>query len=236
MKLAVMQPYFFPYLGYFQLVKAVDTFVFFDDVNFIKRGWIHRNQVLQQAEPQLFSIPLSKASQNRKIYEIGLADFDKWRGEFLKMLEHSYKKAPFFQDVYAWLSRFLHAKSYETISDLAIESVRETMAYLQVEANFLKSSEIPYRKEDGTPAQEKIFSICQMLGADTYINPKNGVELYQKEGFTSRNMDLYFIGMNPIHYQQFKKDAFVPYLSMLDVLMFNDPETIRGYLDQYTLN
>ena len=236
MKIAVMQPYFFPYLGYFQLVNAVDTFVFFDDVHFIKRGWIHRNNVLQQGAAHLFSIPLSKASQNRRIYEIGLADFTKWRVDFLKMLEHSYKKAPYYPQVSEFISAFLHAKDYETISDLAIGSVAETMRYLGVERKFLKSSELPYRKEEGTPAQDKILSICDMLGADTYINPKNGVDLYEKEGFTSRNMELFFIGMNPINYTQLRKDEYVPYLSMLDVLMFNDTETNRGYLDQYTLN
>jgi hypothetical protein len=235
MTIAVMQPYFFPYLGYFQLVKAVDRFVFFDDVNFIKKGWIHRNQVLLQGAGHLFSIPLAKASQNRKIREIELADFAKWREDFLRLIEHSYKKAPHYPEVYAWLSGFLHAKTYETISELAIGSVRETMDYLGIEKAFLKSSELPYRKEDGTPAQDKIFSICGLLDADTYINPKNGIDLYDKQAFTDRNMRLFFINMKPVSYPQLKKDGFVPYLSMLDVLMFNTPAEARQMLDAYEL-
>lgn len=236
MKVAVMQPYFFPYLGYYQLVKAVDTFVFFDDVNFIKRGWINRNQVLQQNHGYLFSVPLSKVSQNQKIKDTELCEFNKWRGDFLKLIEHNYRKAPYFPQVHPWLSDFLQCESYKTISELAIGSVRATMKYLGIEKSYLKSSELPYRKEDGTPAQEKILSICELLGANTYINPKNGVALYQREGFSSKNIDLNFINMQPVEYCQFKKEQFVPYLSMIDVLMFNDPEAIKNYLDQYTLN
>src|SRR5437016_5023773 len=102
MTVAIMQPYFFPYLGYFQLVNAVDTFVFFDDVNFINKGWINRNQVLQQNTPLRFTVPLLKASQNRKINEIELSDFPAWRKQFLRSIEMNYKRAPFFDIVFKW--------------------------------------------------------------------------------------------------------------------------------------
>jgi len=236
MKVAVMQPYFFPYLGYYQLVKAVDTFVFFDDVNFIKRGWINRNQLLEKNHGYLFSVPLSKVSQNQKIKDTELCEFIKWRQDFLKVIEHNYKKAPFFKQVHPWLADFLQSESYQTISELAIGSVQATMKYLGIEKSYLKSSELPYCKDQGTPAQDKILSICELLGANTYINPRNGGPLYQKEGFSSKKIDLSFLCMNEVEYSQFSPESFVPYLSMIDVLMFNDPETIKQYLDQYTLN
>ena len=122
MNLAVMQPYIFPYLGYYQLVNAVDTFVFFDDVNFINKGWINRNNILQQNQALRFTIPLMKASQNRLINEIELSDYGKWRGDFLKTIEMNYKKASHFTLIYEWLNSFL-GKDYKMIGELAAESV-----------------------------------------------------------------------------------------------------------------
>ncbi len=103
MNIAVMQPYIFPYLGYYQLVHAVDTFVFFDDVNFIMKGWINRNRILQQNEPFKFTVPLIKASQNRLINAIEISDYNRWKSDFLKSIEHSYKKAPEFSSIFPWL-------------------------------------------------------------------------------------------------------------------------------------
>lgn len=235
MKIAVMQPYFFPYLGYFQLVRAVDQFVFFDDVNFIKKGWIHRNQILLHQAAHMFSIPLTKVSQNRKICDIELSDYQQWSKDFLRQLEYSYKKAPQFVNVFSWLATLFNEREYTHISQLAINSVAETFSFLGLEQRFIKSSELPYQREEGTTGQEKILSICKLLGSTTYINPKNGVDLYDNEVFRANNIDLKFIYMSDISYPQFKKDSFVPYLSMLDVLMFNEPSTILEYLNQYTL-
>src|SRR5687768_6232595 len=115
MKLAIMQPYFLPYLGYYQLVNAVDTFVFFDDVNFIKKGWIHRNQVLVNGEAHKFTIPLKDASQNKKIYEVHLSDYAAWRDSFLKIIDFNYKKAPYYENTRELLAKILFQKEYETI-------------------------------------------------------------------------------------------------------------------------
>src|ERR1700743_3529780 len=107
MTIAVMQPYIFPYLGYYQLVNAVDDFIFFDDVNYINKGWINRNRILQNNEDFRFTIPLNKASQNRLINEIEIADFSKWRTDFTRILENNYKKAPQYHFFYPWVKDFL---------------------------------------------------------------------------------------------------------------------------------
>src|SRR5438128_2733650 len=116
-----MQPYLFPYLGYYQLVSAVDTFIFFDDVNYINKGWINRNRLLHQDKPLTFTAPLANASQNRKINEIELSGFPKWRKQFLRTVEMNYRKAPFFDTVFKWLTNFF-SKEFMYISDLACES------------------------------------------------------------------------------------------------------------------
>ncbi len=235
MTLAIMQPYFFPYLGYYQLVNAVDTFVFFDDVNFINKGWINRNQILQQNAPFRFTLPLNNASQNRKINEIEIADFSKWRRDFLKTIEYNYKKAPFFSFTLGWLNEMLFAKDYRLIGDLASDSIRSVASLLHLSAKFDYSGKLNYRTGEEQSGQDKILHICEILGAKKYINPKNGVGLYDRKKFTEKNLELNFINMDEIVYRQFEPDKFVPDLSIIDVLMFNGPEQTRQLLSRYTL-
>jgi hypothetical protein len=236
MRLAIMQPYLFPYLGYFQLVHAVDHFVFFDDVNYINKGWINRNQFLQQNEPFLFTLPLMKASQNRMINEIEISDFPKWRTLFLKQIELNYKKAPFFPGISSWLHDFLYSENFVLVSELAAGSVMSVAHLLGMNTKFSFSSGLQYKNEETQNGQTKILNICELMGADSYVNPKNGVDLYDADRFKEKNISLHFICMDDIVYPQFKSDKFVPYLSMLDVLMFNDIEKTKIHLSQYKLN
>jgi hypothetical protein len=235
MTIAIMQPYVFPYLGYYQLVNAVDRFVFFDDVNFINKGWINRNQILQQSEPFRFTIPLIKASQNRLINEIEIADYEKWKMQFLKLIEFNYKKAPYFSDIYPWLSQFLN-RDYKMIGRLASDSVEAVARLLSLDTEFSYSTDLHYRTAESSDGESKILAICDLLSATKYINPKNGVELYQPSKFQDRNIDLKFIHMDEIVYGQFEKEKFVPYLSIIDVLMFNGTDETRKLLEKYTLN
>lgn len=236
MKVAIMQPYIFPYLGYFQLISAVDEFVFFDDVHFINKGWINRNQLLQQDKPVRFTIPLLKASQNRLINEIQLSEFAKWRKEFLKSVELNYKKAPHFTFIFKWLNNFFFMKDYVHIGDLAAESVKAVSTMLQLSTLFTYSSALNYKNNSDQNGVKKIQEICKILGADKYINPKNGVELYDKKQFVSLDIELNFINMNEVTYTQFKQGLFVPNLSIIDVLMFNNVSEVKQLLVQYELN
>ena len=231
-----MQPYLFPYLGYYQLVHAVDKFIFFDDVNYINKGWINRNQILQQNEAYKFTLPLIKASQNRLINEIEIAGYDKWRRDFLKQIAFNYKKSPCFEPVYAWLSDFLMAKEYTMVSELTADSVRAVADLLKLPTEFGYSSRLEYRNDEALDGEGKILKICELTGADHYINPKNGRELYNEQHFRDRNILLNFINMDEIVYRQFKEGAFVPYLSVIDGLMFNTPEELKDLLSKYTLN
>ena len=234
MTIAVMQPYVFPYLGYYQLAAAVDSFVFFDDVNYIMKGWINRNRILQQKEPFKFSIPLNKASQNRLINEIEIADYGKWKDSFIKLLEYNYKKAPYFSFTSQWMKQFLDTKDYRMISDLAMDSVSELCGLFKLETSFLRSSAIDYRTEGEQGGQAKIMAICKLLGAGMYVNPKNGMDMYDNATFADNNVALKFIIMDDIQYPQFDND-FHPALSIVDVMMFNDLATIKEMLKKFTL-
>lgn len=231
-----MQPYFFPYLGYYQLLQAADSFVFFDDVNYINKGWINRNNMLQKDKPLLFTVPLLKASQNKLINEIELLDFEKWKGGFLKQVQHNYTKAPFFKNIFPWLNKIFDNQPYTNISQLAIASVRGVASLLTLDVEFRQSSAINYNREGTTNGQDKILDICSALNATHYINAINGKCLYNSEDFVAKDVQLSFIQMHDISYPQWNNTTFVPYLSIIDVLMFNGPENTKKLLQLYSLN
>lgn len=234
MKVAVMQPYIFPYLGYFQLINAVDTFVFYDDVNFIKQGWINRNKILINGQENLFTIPIKKASSFELINQTELHPviYKKWKNKFLKGLEQSYKKAPFFSDIFPVIEN-LFDKNYNTISDLSMVSIKIFANYLVLETKFEISSEkfSDTRELDRT---KRLQIINKSLQASTYINAIGGRELYNKEDFKQDNIDLKFLKPELKAYKQFDNN-FISGLSIIDVLMFNSKEEVRAMCDNYTL-
>ncbi|MEL1247934.1 WbqC family protein [Flavobacterium helocola] len=231
MKVSIMQPYFFPYIGYFQLIANSDVFVIYDDVNFIKKGWINRNSILVNNTSYLFSMPLQNVSQNKLINEIFISDLDKWKMDLLKTISSSYKKAPFYQDVYPLIEKII---SFDELN-LAIyiqNSIQNLCAYLNINTKLIMSSEIV--KNNGLKGENKIIDICLQLGANQYVNAIGGFELYTKENFRVKNIDLKFIKSEDIVYQQFKNE-FKPWLSIIDVIMFNSVEDTRMLLNKFEL-
>ena len=229
--IAIMQPYFLPYIGYLQLMNAVDLFVLYDDVNYINKGWINRNRLLVNGKDYLFTVPLKDASQNKLINEIELSDDQQWRGKLLKTIEQAYKKAPFYGQVYPIVEQIITLKT-TTIAELILESLVILKQYLTIETEIVTSSSI-YQNAH-LKAQTRILDICQQTNATHYINPIGGVELYDKSVFEAQNIQLSFIKSKAVEYRQFKNE-FVPWLSILDLLMFNDPATIQGFLGEFEL-
>jgi hypothetical protein len=232
MKLAIMQPYFFPYIGYYQLVNAVDKFVLYDDVNFISRGWIHRNKFLIGGEARLVSIPLKSASQNKLICDLEVDDVQPWREKFLHTIELAYKKAPQFTAVFPLVSRVV-TSSETRIASLAAMSIRVVAEFLRFHTEFVATSRV---YENATlKAEQRILDICRREQTTDYINPRGGRELYCADRFAERDMCLHFLETHPIQYAQFN-GRFTPCLSMLDVLMFNDKTKTSRLLEEYTLH
>lgn len=233
MTIAIMQPYIFPYIGYFQMVQAVDKFVFYDDVNFIKKGWINRNRILNQNSPFLFTVPLSKVSQNKLICDtaINMETYGKWVDNFEQMLRINYSKAPYFDAVNQMVISVLR-KKFDTINELAADSVIEVSKYLGIEKSFVRSSTKYNNRELGR--QERLIDICKREDAAHYINAPGGMELYTKEDFKKEGVKLEFIHSLPVNYHQFSNE-FVPWLSIIDVLMFNAPNIVLKMTKQYKL-
>lgn len=226
-----MQPYFFPYIGYFQLINAVDTFVIYDDVNFIKRGWINRNRILLNGIINYFTIPCKKVSQNKLINEIQIAFDLNEKTKLLKTFYYAYHKAPYYNAVIHLIEQIL-SKEYETIAELATESILAVCGYLSIRTRIITSS-VKFNNHLLKKA-DRLIDICRVLDAETYINPIGGVDLYGKQYFMDRGVHLYFLETKPVIYKQFVQ-PFVPWLSIIDVLMFNRAEQLKIFLNEYEL-
>lgn len=228
MTLGIMQPYFMPYIGYWQLMAAVDTYVVYDDVNYIKGGWVSRNNILLNGERHLFTIALNGASPNKLFNEITIRDDFR---KFFRMLESAYKKAPYYQPVMVLLECICNYPN-RSLGEFMLHSFHLVLDYLDIHTEFILSSSI--QKDNTLHGKDKVKHICQILGADTYLNAIGGQVLYDKQEFLRDGINLYFLQTNDIQYLQFNND-FISNLSIIDVLMFNSPEQTRQLLKQYTL-
>ncbi len=226
-----MQPYFFPYIGYFQLINFVDRFVVYDDVSFINRGWVNRNHFLLNCKSFRFTVPLIEASQNKLINEICVLKDEKWKIKMLKTFELAYKKAPNYSAIYLLFDKILSSK-YDTISQLNFLSIKEICEYLELNTILELSSLIG--NKNNLRGQHRILDICKNMNAVHYINPIGGEKLYDKTFFNESGVSIKFLKTSDIIYHQFG-GAFVSNLSIIDVLMFNDKEEINGLLKSFTL-
>jgi len=232
MKLAIMQPYLFPYIGYFQLMNAVDEFVVYDNIEFTKKGWINRNRVLVNGNDAYISFPLKKDSDYLDIRERYLAEV--WitdRKKMLNRIHASYSKSPYFTDVYPVIEKAILFEE-NNLFLFILNSLNLVKDYLQITTSLITSSTIPV--DHTLKAEKKVIEICKDRKAEVYINPIGGLGLYDKNEFKESGIELHFLKSDPIDYKQFEND-FVPWLSIIDVMMFNSREQIKGYLNLYTL-
>ena len=231
MKIGIMQPYFFPYIGYWQLINAVDKYVIYDDVNYIKGGWINRNRILINDKPSFINLKMNGSSPNKLIKEIQVSNDNRWKSKLLKTIELSYRKAPFFEMSFPIIEEIINHD--EVNLSLYLENLIKRIAeYLEINTEFVLSSNI--EKDNSLKGQDKVIEICKSLGAKEYYNAIGGVELYSAENFNSYGIELRFLRTEYIEYKQFKND-FSPYLSIIDVMMFNSKEEIMNILDMYSL-
>lgn len=226
-----MQPYFFPYIGYFQLMAAVDTFVVFDDVSFINRGWINRNRLLLNDAPHMFTVPLRGASQNKLICEIELVDEQGWREKLLRTIRQAYGKSPYYVHVSALLESLINYPSIR-LDEFLLNSLREIVRYLKLEVEIVSTSRV--YKNAHLKGQERILDICRQEQANIYINPIGGMDLYDRAYFSKQEISLNFLRSRPISYSQ-GQTGHVESLSIIDVLMFNKLNTIQRLLTEIDL-
>jgi hypothetical protein len=232
MKLAIMQPYFFPYIGYFQLINSVDKFIIYDNIQYTKKGWINRNRILVNKKDQLITLPVRKDSDYLNIVERELSEsWGKDKNKMLNVIKSSYNKAPYFQETFELISKYLN-DSEVNLFKFIYNGIILINDYLEIKTPIVISSTINI--DHTLKSQDKVLSLCKKQNSNIYINSIGGIELYNKETFKKNNIELNFIKSNPIQYTQFNNE-FVPWLSIIDVMMFNSREQIKEYLNNYTL-
>lgn len=228
--LGIMQPYFLPYIGYWQLLAAVDRFVVYDNIQYTKKGWINRNRFLRGGADAPFTLPLKKGSNCLDVRDRWLAD-DFTPATLLNPFREAYRKAPQFDSVFPLIETIV-ITAPRNLFDYLLHSLRVTATYLEITTPIVVSSTVPI--DHSLKSGEKVLAMCEALGADRYVNTSGGRALYSPEPFASAGVELKFIHTRPVTYPQFGQ-PFVPGLSIVDVMMFNPRDAVRRMLDEYDL-
>ncbi|HEY0562445.1 MAG TPA: WbqC family protein [Methylophilus sp.] len=228
---AIMQPYFLPYIGYFQLMAAVDVFVLYDNIKYTKKGWINRNRFLKNGQDAVFSLPLKSDSDSLNIdaREVSAAFTP---SELLNQWRNAYRKAPYFDEVLPVLESIVNYPQRNLFAFLH-HAVCSICTYLNITTKIVISSEVNIDHQ--FKSQAKVLAICRALGATRYINAIGGQALYDHATFSQHGIELSFIHSHLTPYPQFNH-AFVPWLSIIDCMMFNSKAALHSMIhDSYDL-
>jgi hypothetical protein len=232
MIVSIMQPYFFPYIGYFQLMAACDLFVVFDDAQYINRGWVNRNRILIDGSPQWITMPVATASHDLPILQRQYLPQDRMATRLPQRISGAYRPSPHFVGTMRLVEEIL-AFPQANVADFNINLLRKLSAHLGIDTPIVRTSEM--NKDDTfVGGERRVIDICSRLGATAYVNPIGGRTLYSGESFASNGIDLCFLSCEAPPYPQFGS-IFVPALSIIDVLMFNDIPAIGRMLREYRL-
>ena len=227
-----MQPYLFPYIGYFQLIHAADKIVIYDNIEYTKKGWINRNRILVNGKDKFFTVPVKKDSDYLHIRDRYLADNSVVNiKKILAQISNSYRKAPFFKEVFPVLESIFLSDN-KNLFGYVFNTISEICTLLGIKTELIISSGL--NMDHDLKSEQKVLEINRILNSDTYINPIGGTELYDKENFKNIGVDLLFIKSKPIWYDQ-SGNEFIKCLSIIDVLMFNDLNKVKSLLNEYEL-
>jgi hypothetical protein len=227
-----MQPYFFPYVGYFQLMAACDLFVVFDEAQYINQGWVNRNRILIDGAAQWITMPVAAASHKLPILDREYLFCDRMAIRLPARIAGAYRAAPFFPQTMPLVEDIL-AFPQPTVAAFNTNLLRRLATCLGIGTPIMRVSQMV--KDDSlTGAEQRVIDICSRLGATTYINPAGGRNLYSRDAFAEYGIDLRFLMCMAESYPQLGA-PYVPFLSIIDVLMFNDVAAVRNMLGQYKL-
>jgi hypothetical protein len=230
MKVAIMQPYFVPYIGYYQLLNYVDLFIVYDNIEYTKKGWFARNRILKNGEPELISLSIAKGPDNAHVVDRYLADtfHSKDKIKIKNKIQELYRKAPYYNETMVVLNSILECEA-NNLFEFIFNSLKITTAHLRITTPMIASSQIAI--DHSLRSEAKVLALCEAVNAKQYVNPIGGLELYSRDHFNQRNIDLTFLKANNIVYDQSPSHPFVPFLSIIDVMMYNSIDKISAYLN-----
>lgn len=231
MRVALMQPYFFPYIGYFQLMAACDLFVVHDDVQYIKGGWINRNRILVNEAPDWITLPVAAAAHTLPIRDRNFLRHDRSAARLPARIASAYRGAPFVARTMALVQEVLSFPE-SSVAAFNTNLLRRVAAHMGITTPIALSSQLA--KDDSLAGEARVLDICQLTGASSYVNAIGGRALYSQQAFSQRHMDLVFLSCKAAPYRQFGTEH-TPFLSVIDVLMFNDLSDVQRMLTEYQL-
>ncbi len=254
MRLAAKQPYFMPYIGFFQEINAVDRFVLYDNIAFIKQGWVNRNRIALRGQHEFsIMVPLRNQSSNRTIAETVIDNTRPWQNKMLKMLAMNYGNSQYFNETFPVLEEIMSTR-YRTIAELNDDSIIRICRHLCIDTEIVRDegrypdleerlarfdgvdySEFPEFEELRTP--RKVIRIIELLraeGCNHYMDSAGAAKLYFKDEFRHYGIELSFIRTNPISYPHISQE-FIPNLSIIDLLMQAGRDATIKLLDEYTI-
>ena len=226
-----MQPYFFPYLGYFQLINAVDSFIIYDNIKYVKGSWINRNRLMNNGNISYFTVPIKKASDSLNISQREVAygrEYDRFRNNFQSRLYEGYKNTNNYGDVFSIIEECLNYKS-QNLFDFIYFSLKQVLKILNIKTNIIISSKLDINQD--LKSHHKIIAICNYFKCSEYYNVIAGSHLYDKNIFKSNSINLNFVKMDNVHYNR-GNEPFVEDLSIIDFLMHNNQD-VRNILQKY---
>jgi hypothetical protein len=233
MKSAIMQPYFLPYIGYWQLINCVDEFILYDNIEYTKKGWINRNRYLSNNNDKLFSIPLKKSSDFELVENKFLVDDHlKSTSKLLRQIESSYKKAPYFKENYE-LIKSIFLFENDNLFEYIYNSIALIIDFLEIETRIIRSSTLSNNLPE-YKGRDKVIHLLNKIDSNIYINSIGGQNLYNKERFAADGVELNFLKPILHEYKQYDNE-FVSGLSIIDHLMFRSRKDIINSLNQYEL-
>ena len=234
MKLAIMQPYFIPFLGYFALINHVDQFILFDTPQYIRHGWIERNRILKlNGEPMYVKVSLLKHHRDTPICSISINNTIDWKSKIFAQFGHYKNRAPYFNNVVKLLE-IIFKEEYTSIVDLNCKSLQTLCRYLDIKTPISIWSDMNLEIEPANAPDEWALNISKVLKAKSYFNPPGGRSFFNNEKFSKAGIDLNFLEISSEPYKQFGNN-FTPFLSIIDVLMFNDKDKVRAMLNSFIL-
>ena len=235
MRLGIMQPYFFPYLGYFALIKYCNRFIFFDTPQYIRHGWCNRNRILKQdGTPSYITVPVKKSPRETPINKILIDNSADWRGKIFGQLNIYRKSAPNYDNVIEFLREILGGEC-ECLSQLCIDTTKAVCSLLGIRTEFDTFSEMNIAIDDVNAPDEWALNITKALGYECYVNPPGGIEFFDRAKYEHSGIKLEFLAANLHEYSQMKGHEFVPGLSVIDALMFLKPDEVSAMLDDYSV-
>lgn len=235
MKLGIMQPYFFPYLGYFSLIKATDKWIVFDTAQYVNRSWINRNRIIDPNSDgwKFFTCPVKKHPLKTAINAVNIQNEQDWINKILAQLGFYKKFAPYYDQVIDFL-KIVFSSEQSKLIDLNIRTLRATCEYIGINFNYELLSQMNLNFEPVKEADEWGLNICKALDVTEFINPEGGQSFVDRKKYERNNISIKFLEFGHPTYEQ-KKDGFIPGLSILDSMMFNTPEEINQMLNVYKL-